>query len=64
MVEKTLKVIVGTACAIVAAELVAIGANAAFDDGVLVGKELKDRFSPSPEPVPKRTFGVFKKRGK
>lgn len=61
MIEKAAKVLVGTACAVVAAEIVAIGANAAFDDGVVVIKDLKAKFAPEPEP--KRIFSVFKKRG-
>lgn len=48
VVLKIVKGVVGLGCAVVAAELVAIGANAAFDDASVVKDAIVAKANPAP----------------
>lgn len=56
---KVVKVAVGIGCAAVAAETIAIGANAAFDDAEVIKKSIVNKVNPAP--VKK---GLFRKGGR
>lgn len=53
------KIVVGIGCAAIAAETVAIGANAAFDDASCIKDSIVRKMNP--EPIKK---GFFKKGGR
>ena len=58
---KVAKVAVGIGCAAIAAETIAIGANAAFDDASVITESIIRKFNPEPVVVKK---GLFRKGGR
>ena len=57
ILAKGVKIAAGLACGIIAAEVTAIGANAAIDDISF----LKNKIAPKPQPPVKK--GLFKRKG-